>query len=120
MNLKHILCSFFIVVLCYSCEDNETNNCSSENPLEDIVWLKELKTTFEVNHSSVSKSKITQYTYKGKTVFMIENCIGCADSMASVYDCEKNEICVFGGIAGFNTCPDFDKEATNKKILWEN
>ena len=119
MKLKHILFSFFVTLLFTSCETNEINNCGTETPLEDIAWLKELKTNFEKDFS-LTKRRITQYNYKGNTVFMIEHCVNCADSMATVFDCEKNEVCAFGGIAGVNTCPDFGKSATNKKVIWEN
>lgn len=119
MKLNHIICSIFLVVLFVSCEENKINTCGTESPLEDIVWLKELKTTFESDTSS-TKRKIIEYEYKNKIVFLIDGCVACPDGMATVYDCEKNTICVFGGIAGVNTCPDFDKLATNKKIIWEN
>ena len=51
---------------------------------------------------------------------MIDVCNGCADNLTTVYNCEGNVICEFGGIAGLNTCPDFDKNSTNKTIIYEN
>jgi methylmalonyl-CoA/ethylmalonyl-CoA epimerase len=31
---------------------------------------------------------------------------------------KQNVVCRFGGIAGFNTCPDFSQKAKNEKIIW--
>lgn len=122
MKIIYLFIILFTIILCISCTDSEEDpviSCETEKPFEDIAWLKKLKTDFD-NDSSATKRKITQYNYKGKTVYMIQYCFGCADSMATVYDCDKNEVCLFGGYGGFNTCPDFNKQATNKKILWEN
>jgi hypothetical protein len=65
------------------------------------------------------KSEVISYTYHGQTVFYIDSCKGCADSMALVYTCSGEIICQFGGIAGFNTCPDFADFATHKKVIWQ-
>ncbi|MDC1162393.1 DUF4377 domain-containing protein, partial [Tenacibaculum sp.] len=89
------------------------------NPLENLLWLKELKTSFEISNSAV-KRKIIQYTYKKNTVFFINECVDCPDNLIRVYNCKKENVCDFGGISGINTCPDFQKESTNKTILWEN
>lgn len=122
MKSKILIFSVLTIFLCISCVDNEekpATSCETEKPFEDIAWLKKLKNDFDKD-TSATKRKITQYNYKGKTVYMIQYCFGCADSMATVYDCDKNEICVFGGYGGFNTCPDFNEQATDKIVLWEN
>lgn len=66
------------------------------------------------------KSEVIRYTYHGQTVYYIDSCKGCADSMALVYTCSGEVICQFGGIAGFNTCPDFADFAIDKKVIWQN
>ena len=110
-----------LIFLIISCEKNNdlTNQsaCNIETPLEDIVWLKDLKNTFDQNMSP-QINKITQYDYKDQCIFLVENCIGCADAMTIGYDYNQNVICQFGGIAGLNTCPDFDSLATNMQILY--
>ncbi len=100
--------------------DNEDpKTCGTNNPLEDIAWLKELKENVEMS-ASPAKAVFTQYTYNNETVFSIDTCADCADNLITVYNCEKEVICMFGGIGGLNTCPDFEQKATNKLILWEN
>lgn len=118
--MKTLFLLFSIVFLTSCPSDLEyEKTCEVNNPLEDLVWLKQIKTSFEQS-ASVTKKKIVQYQYNNETVFLIDVCFDCADNLISIYNCEGNIICEFGGIAGLNTCPSFDSEATNKIILWEN
>lgn len=91
--------------------------CGTDNALEDIEWLKEIKARFEDNEGS---DRIVQYMYNKRRVFLIEGCRFCPDALFYVYDCEQIEVCQFGGIGGVNTCPDFTEEATDEKILYED
>jgi len=112
---------FLILVVLVSCSDNsdKITACTINNPLEELGWLKEIKTGFEQS-VYLSKKKIIHFTYQKKSVFLVDICNDCADNLTTVYNCSGTIICEFGGIAGVNTCPDFDKNATNKIILWEN
>lgn len=98
--------------------ENLPTICSG-NPLEELAWLKLIKEDLEIS-TSLSKKEIIQYTYKGNTVFLINPCKDCADGLITVYDCNGEKQCEFGGIGGKNTCPDFDMNATSKILLWEN
>ncbi len=114
--------TIFITLILFSCNDNSdevVTTCKTNNPLQDIAWLKEIKTNFEIQ-VLVHKVKIVQYTYKNNTVFLIDRCVNCPDTQTVVYSCTKEVICTFGGISGENTCPNFENEATNKIVLWEN
>ena len=93
-------------------------DCNTDDPLNDIIWLNQLKTAFEMSMSPM-RNTIVQFDYDGERVFSITPCAGCADAMTTVYDCLKNEICLFGGIAGFITCPDFADKATNETVLFD-
>lgn len=117
--MKNIILSFCILLLVFSCKktDSPEQVCYVSNPIVDIEWLKEIKYYFDIDMTQFRQS-ITQYIYNNEYVFAINNCIGCNDAMIMVYDCEKNEVCRFGGIAGFNTCPDFESTATNETILY--
>ena len=84
---------------------------------ETPAWIDGVISTIQ---ESGYKGEIIQYQYKGKTVFWINRCLNCTDAIVQVYDCQQNEICLFGGIAGSDTCPDFSQKATNKKVVWEN
>jgi hypothetical protein len=119
--LKYTLIFFAIILMATSCKkDNQTiTTCTIDNPLETIQWLKETKEAFELSMSPSAK-RITQYFYQGECVFLIDGCLQCNDNLTTVYDVNQDIICEFGGIAGVDTCPDFDTEATDETILWDN
>lgn len=114
--MKYIF-KFLFVLTCLACSD--TNNeqrplqTCANNPLETIDWIKDL-----INNTDSNGLEIIQYEYKEQTVFSINKCLNCADNLITVYDCQKNKICEFGGIAGLNTCTDFDTETSNKTIIF--
>lgn len=118
--MKTVFIIFSVIFLTSCPSDLEYERiCDVDIPIEDLAWLKEIKTNFEQS-ASASKKKITQYKYKDETVFLIDSCNNCSDNLTELYNCKGEIICEFGGIAGLNTCPDFEKEATDKIILWEN
>lgn len=66
-----IIASILILFLgCSSCDAsrNDTSKCEAQNPLEDLVWLKELKESLK--DSDLEKS-IYQASYKKETVFYL-------------------------------------------------
>ena len=126
IDTKEIMESFRVLMIavlltlsaCYNdIENNEI--CNSDDPLEDIVWLSEIRNLFDQDMGP-QRQRITQYKYYGNDVFLIENCFQCADALSIVYDCKANIVCEFGGIDGRNTCPNFDQNKTNEKILYDN
>jgi hypothetical protein len=111
--------SFLLLVTSCTKDDEIKEFCVLDNPLEDLVWLKEIKTNLEQS-TSANKSEIYEYSYKKQKVFWVDTCVDCTDNLITVYNCTGNKMCEFGGIAGVNTCLDFTSEATNKKLLWKN
>ncbi len=121
LNMKKLASLFLIILLV-----NTAFKCESPAPVEpgdtaatceNSEWLK---TIIANAKESGNKGEVIQYQYHGEKVFSINTCVGCADAMTVVLDCAGETKCQFGGIAGFNTCPDFEDKATNKKILWSN
>jgi hypothetical protein len=101
-------------------ESNESSELNSQTDIacDDNTWLDN---TIKALEASVDqKSEITRYRYNSETVYLVDNCLGCADAMQVLYSCMGEERCKFGGIAGFNTCPDFFETATDKKVIWHN
>jgi hypothetical protein len=99
--------------------DNRINPCNSDDPLEDIQWLKEKKQELELS-MGMAGSQIVRYRYMSELVFWIDECYQCPDAIISVYNCEGVVICEFGGIDGRCTCPDFDTEAADSTMLYDN
>jgi hypothetical protein len=112
----------FLILLASTCNDKSNDlskTCSIEDPLNEIEWLKEVKSNMD-KRANPSGGEIIQFVYQDQCVFWIDDCFNCADNLIRVYDYEQNLICEFGGIIGLNTCPDFEKEATDRKVLYEN
>lgn len=107
------------VVGCNAVPANETEELNSKARIgcEDDAWLGTLIESLE---SRDQKAEIIQYRYNNQFVYYVDDCKGCADAMQIVYGCTGEVRCTFGGIAGFNTCPDFFEKATDKKIVWQN
>jgi len=115
MKITIVLTVVLLAMCAFQCENSsfpdESAYCS------DTAWLQ---TIIKNAHQNTSKAEVIRYHYNNQTVYYINTCIDCADSMAQVYTCSGEVICQFGGIAGFNTCPDFKDTATNKKVIWSN
>ena len=100
-------------------EESEFSTCE-DNPIENVAWIKELIEAENLIEDT-NGLEITQYNFDGNTVFCVDRCINnCSDSLINVYDCEQNLICELGGIAGLNTCPNFETEAINQGIVFTN
>jgi hypothetical protein len=117
MRFTFIFLSLIFFLRCSETNDGNdpSSKTCSENPLSTIDWIKDL-----INNTDSNGLEIIQYDYKDLTVFSINSCLNCADNLISVYDCQRNKICEFGGITGLNTCPDFDSEANNKTIIFSD
>ncbi len=117
--MKNIIIISILIILT-SCKTNKMDATKEKktNPIKTITWLKEMVANFE--KEGFHKQKIEQYTYKDKEVYMVYNCYQCPDALTYVYDKDKNVVCEFGGFTGKNTCPDFEKKATQKKLLYTN
>ena len=111
--------AFMFVASSFRCET--APSVPSENGADqctDILWLQPYIDGLK-NNTDV-KSEVIRYKYKGQIVYYIDSCKGCADSMAVVYNCTGEVVCQFGGIAGFNTCPDFKSASIAKKVIFSN
>ena len=120
---SHVFMVISVILLtllsCKTSDKKEDWNCDTANPLEDIPWLKEIKLHMGISMRAAG-SQIIRYKYKGGFVFWIDRCYGCVDDLITVYNCQGDVICEFGGIAGLNTCIDFHSEATDSTMLFNN
>ncbi len=119
--MSDLLRLFLLCVLLSNCNNKSEaqSNCSSNNPLESLPWLKQITSDFK-QVKAAPQQDIYQYTYNNNTVFLVNDCNNCSDKLSVVYNCSGDVICEFGGFAGANTCPDFEQTATNKTLLWTN
>jgi len=117
-NILFIILGFLSIFFACNVDDHD-EICNSENPLEDIAWLSEIRDMFDQDMGP-QRQRIIQYKYYGEDVFLIESCYRCPDALSYIYDCQGNVVCEFGGIDGRNTCPDFDQNSAEEKILYDN
>ena len=118
-KIKILAIGLMIVLSACSKDDEDSITCNTNNPLEEISWLKGIRDVFDLDMGA-QRQMIIQYRYNGEDVFLIVHCYQCPDAISVVYDCEKNIVCEFGGIDGRDTCPGFYQNATNEETLYDN
>jgi hypothetical protein len=62
---KLVYFSFFCFIIFSGCEKNK-KNCNCDNPLEDLAWLKEIKSNLT---GCICEISIVQATFNNSTVF---------------------------------------------------
>ena len=104
-----------------SCSENNPKEqvCNVDNPLTDLLWLKEIIDEIKGNTEAES-FKVYQCTYKYGTGFLIEvGVVNTYNYRYSLRNCEGISICGYGGFIG-DTCGEFNIDFDNKKLIWEN
>jgi len=102
-----------IALLAWSCESldlpKELPSC-----IEDQIKS-------EVKHSPVrepDKASVKAYLYNDEKVYIFDPGSGYADWLYTAYNSDCEVICQFGGLAGMNTCPDFNEKAEYLGLIW--
>lgn len=110
--MKKLILIFVVIVLTMSCEKND-NTCDCKDPLEDLAWLNELKSSFT---NCTCQMSIFQATYNNQTVFYaIMNDPLCNSNGSTVLsDCNGNSIKVYESPLG----DTFSNEVTDRKELY--
>ena len=108
-----LLSFFMLLVGMLSCKAQQPSVGDSDHLPQ---WLTEKISGFK--ESDNDRARVQAYRYRGDTVYMVEECYGCPDAIAVVYAANGDVLCEFGGIAGSNSCPDFDREARLLRQIW--
>ena len=114
--MRNIIAIIFLSVLLMSCSGNKMRGISGMPPCM-VTKIDSMKMNAKVN----PPKSVTQYTYKGASVFYITS--GCCDQFNPVYNSDCDYLgAPDGGITGKGDgkIPDFFANATNKKVVWEN
>ena len=121
-TLSILLIALFTGTIFLSCnDDNEEKGtctfCGVENPLEDLVWLKQIK---EEMANDIAPAKISSCLYQNdKEGFLINNCVTCPDYGENLYDCQGNCIGVIFGYGG-RTYESYAIDRYSIKIIYQN
>lgn len=107
------------LILFISCEDDNEKGkiCGINDPIEDLDWLKS-KIDDHLRNSPEFEAKITQYEYKGETVFLADMALIRSDVKMLMYNCEGELICTKEGNTESDNCPNFFDEAREEELLW--
>jgi hypothetical protein len=82
-------------------------------------WVRQMIKSYSAEPPRSPRAVIYKGEYKGQVVYSIPQ-PWCCDLMSLVRTADGKTICEFGGIAGINTCKDFDEEFKNRVVLWED
>lgn len=81
-----------LMLLSFSCPDNDDKEiplCGTNNPIEELAWLKSVINEINLPDSLFAKYfYISQASYKGETIFIIDNCCPTCNTAIIIYDCE--------------------------------
>jgi hypothetical protein len=84
---------FVFAIIVFSCSDTDDSVCGTNNPIEDLSWLRDEIENREANTSDFNKYfYITQATFKFQTVFVFEDFCPFCNTAILVYDCTGNNI----------------------------
>ncbi|WP_426058307.1 DUF6970 domain-containing protein [Hymenobacter sp. B1770] len=85
------------------------------------AWLKNRISAVLAERKRNPIIRILSYDYRGQTVYY--QSAPCCDQYSQVFDSQGRLVCQpEGGITGKGDgkCPDFDKNKTNEKLVWQD
>jgi hypothetical protein len=97
--------------------------CDNENEIQDYPDCMQEVIDNYLNNYPISGSKpatISKYKYKNQELYIFDPGSGFADWLFSAVNKNCIVVCEFGGIAGIQTCSDWDSEAKFIKIVWKD
>ena len=111
--MDRVLIALFVMVSFFP-------GCSPEE-IEDPVWVQELIDELASAPVRDPPASIVRYEYHNMTVYYVPPY--CCDAFSVLYDFDGSVICApDGGLSGGGDggCPDFFKEATHRKVIWQD
>ena len=99
--LRFILPLSLAISSCEYCDvihPEESDDCSVDNPVEDLVWLcDEIRDREQQPQSDLTQYfYIAQSKYEGETVFIYGNCCPTCNTIVPVLNCEGEQIGLLG------------------------
>lgn len=118
--IKIIFLCGIIGISAFSCEKEDAAYCACgvENPLDKIVWLKNLKTDLTAD-TEIDSAKIILYDYLESSAFYVHiHKKLLFDTPSPIYNCEGSIIFKVGGNQLNDTSTIFFSNARNPIIIW--
>jgi hypothetical protein len=106
-----------LLMTCFllACDCQETNPtvCGTENPAENLPWLKNMIESWASQSEIYPYQYVQQGEYQGQTVFLPGNCCPFCITITGVYDCE-GELLWYASEE-----PDKANLIKNLKVIWK-
>ena len=93
--------------------------CRFDNPLTDLLWLKEIIDEFEEEAISMGynpHARIYQCNYRDGICFLLEMCEECP---LIFRNCEGTVLCDSSKVTEINTCSELNIDFENIELIWE-
>lgn len=119
--MKILFSLLFIFLTAFGCCDSKKLNSTAAHQANLPVCIKDLIKKHQSEEKKNPPIKIYSYLYNGKTVYY--ESAACCDMYSNLY---SNDCSLLGHPDGGFTgrgdgkFPDFAKEATNQKLVWED
>lgn len=103
-----------LVILFFSCSDDDNNN-----DYPDCLQITIDNYIKNYPEPRQQPATISKYLYQNKNVYIFDPGSDFADLLFNIVDDNCVSVCEFGGIAGIQTCEDWDN-AKLIAIVWED
>ena len=81
-----------LLILLFSCQDAGINNCSVNNPIEELTWLNTKISNIKTDTLLSAYFYFSTVEYRGNTVFVLEDCCLACNTIDLVYNCSGKAI----------------------------
>ncbi len=81
-----------LLMLLFSCQDAHVNNCSVNNPIENLAWLNTKINNIKADTLLSAYFYFSTVEYLGNTVFVLEDCCLLCNTIRIVYNCTGKAI----------------------------
>ncbi|MCL2131602.1 MAG: hypothetical protein FWH36_03990 [Lentimicrobiaceae bacterium] len=90
------------------------DSCAFENPLTDLLWLKEIVDEIPSDNGDIT---IHQCNYRDGIGFLLNWCVNCSDQSWKLMSCKGESLCGIGGFATLS-CPEYKVDMLNATLIW--
>lgn len=97
--------------------------CDNENKIQDYPdCMQGVIDNYLIDYPNPAPqpASIGKYKYENQDLYVFDPGSGFADWLFSAVNKNCIVVCEFGGIAGIQTCNDWDSEAKFIQIVWED
>jgi hypothetical protein len=97
-------------------------SCQKKGLVKDAPKCIDAKIEQFKQNACSGSGNVSSYDFQGKKVYAFDMGTCMADGTTDILDENCNKVCMLGGLTGNTKCNgvEFDKEAKNKKVVWQS